>query len=191
MSEKIAKNIKIISLILSVLVFLLLLTFFFVTKNLLNKKNYLAPKNFKECLVGQNIIREIYPRQCVDKRGQIFTEDIGNELQKKDLIQIINPRPNSQVGSPLNISGQARGNWFFEASFPIILIDENNNILASGIATAEEDWMTEDFVSFKAQLNFSVSTPTAAFLILKKDNPSGLAANDDYLRIPVDILPMK
>ncbi|HPA25400.1 MAG TPA: Gmad2 immunoglobulin-like domain-containing protein [bacterium] len=188
MNEKSRKIFKLIKIILILIIIFLLIKIVFLDKKFL-VDNTVQPKNFKECLAGNNIIREIYPRQCVDKSGQIFTEDIGNELEKSDLIQIASPRPNAEVSSPLNISGQARGNWFFEASFPVSLVDENNNILASGLATAEGDWMTEDFVPFQAELNFSLKTAsTTGYLLLKKDNPSGLKQNDDFLKLPVILI---
>jgi hypothetical protein len=140
--------------------------------------------NFQECADAGNAIMESYPRQC--RAGEHnFTEDIGNELEKNDLIRVDSPRPNQTVESPLLITGQARGNWFFEASFPVKLLDENGSELDAAIATAKEDWMTEDFVPFFVKLEFTVPKGKTGSLILKKDNPSGLPENDDELRIPV------
>jgi hypothetical protein len=140
--------------------------------------------NFQECAAAGNAIMESYPRQC--RAGeQSFTEDIGNELEKMDLIKINSPRPNELVKSPLEITGQARGNWFFEASFPVKLLDENGSDLGAGIAQAKGEWMTEDFVPFSAKLEFAMPKGKTGSLILKKDNPSGLPENDDELRVPV------
>ena len=140
--------------------------------------------NFEECQLAGYPVMESYPRQC-NADGKTFTEDIGNELEKSNLITIQNPRPNTKVSNPLEIRGTARGYWFFEASFPIILVDENGKELATTIATAEGEWMTEEFVPFKATLEFELPTTATGELILKKDNPSGLPENDDALRIPV------
>jgi len=52
---------------------------------------------------------ESYPRQCKTPDGKTFTEDIGNEVEKLDLIKINNPRPNQIIESPLFIKGEARG----------------------------------------------------------------------------------
>lgn len=130
---------------------------------------------------------ESYPRQC-RYNNQTFVEDIGNELEKSDLIRIDFPRPNEIISSPLIIKGEARGAWFFEASFPIFLTDWDGKIIAQGIATTKSNWMTEDFVPFEATLDFSVDKnaySNKGSLILKKDNPSGLPENDDALEIPV------
>ena len=128
---------------------------------------------------------ESYPRQCQTPEGQSFTEDIGNELEKQDLIRIDSPRPNQIITSPLTITGQARGYWFFEASFPVKLLDQEGNIIATAIASAQEEWMTEDFVPFSAELEFITPSSDRGDLILEKDNPSGLLEHADELRVPV------
>jgi hypothetical protein len=151
--------------------------------------------SFEDCVNAGYPILEIYPEQCKAPDGKTFTEDIGNELDKLDLIQVDYPRPNQIVFSPLEIHGKARGNWYFEASFPIKLIGLDGKIISSGIATSQSDpsyengagWMTEEFVPFTAKLEFSISTSTNAKIILEKDNPSGLSENADQLTIPVKL----
>ncbi|MFH2136829.1 MAG: Gmad2 immunoglobulin-like domain-containing protein [Patescibacteria group bacterium] len=142
--------------------------------------------NFEECVVAGNPVMESYPRQC-RANGQNFTEYIGNELEKTDLIKIDSPRPNAIVTSPLEISGQARGTWYFEASFPVKLLDANGNEipLSPPYIMTTEEWMTEDFVPFKATLEFEAPTTDTGTLVLEKDNPSGLPENDDSLIVPV------
>ncbi len=141
--------------------------------------------NFEECVSAGYPVLESYPRQCKTPEGKTFTEDIGNELEKSDLIKVNTPRPNQAIQSPIVIEGEARGLWFFEASFPVKLLDENGNLIATTIAQAQSDWMTEDFVSFEAELHFELPVTEKGTLILEKDNPSGLPENADELRIPV------
>lgn len=141
--------------------------------------------NFEECQAKGYPILESYPRQCKTSNGKTFTEDIGNELEKSDLIRISSPRPNESIKSPLLIRGEARGFWFFEATFPIKLVDEKGNIIVQHYVQAQGEWMTEDFVPFEAELKFVVSKAQKGTLILEKDNPSGLPENADELRIPV------
>jgi hypothetical protein len=109
-----------------------------------------------------------------------------------DLIRLDEPQPNETVSSPLTITGEARGTWFFEASFPVVLTNWDGLIIAEGVATAEGDWMTEDFVPFSAELEFDspYSSGDPDFmqngsLILQKDNPSGLPENDNALEIRI------
>jgi hypothetical protein len=100
-------------------------------------------------------------------------------------IHITAPHMNAKVQSPLVVTGQARGSWYFEASFPIRLLDGNGNVIANAPAEAQGNWMTEDFVPFSATLPFvTPSTPTGT-LILEKDNPSGDAAHSAQITIPV------
>ncbi|MFA6304391.1 MAG: Gmad2 immunoglobulin-like domain-containing protein [Patescibacteria group bacterium] len=111
---------------------------------------------------------------------------IGNVAAKADLVKVDFPLVNQVVSSPLTVSGQARGVWFFEASFPVQLIDVDGQIIASGIAQAKGDWMTQEFVPFEAKLSFTPPPQsTKGLLILKKDNPSGLPEHDDFLEMPV------
>ncbi len=115
----------------------------------------------------------------------------GMGQEKSNLIRLSEPRPNALVQSPLEIRGEARGYWFFEASFPVRLIDENGKELGTGIAQALSDWMTEDFVPFESKIEFQSPTTEKGILILEKDNPSGLPENADELRIPVRFIPVE
>jgi hypothetical protein len=104
-----------------------------------------------------------------------------------DLIQVTTPVANDIIdpSKPLTISGRARGDWYFEASFPVKLVDANGNILSQSSIQTSENWMTEDFVPFEKQLQFSKPTTLTGELILHNDNPSGLSSNDRELRIPL------
>jgi hypothetical protein len=106
------------------------------------------------------------------------------------VIRLESPQPNEVVDAPLTIRGLARGNWFFEASFPVSLTNWDGLIIAEGIATARGEWMTTDYVPFEAVLEFDRPLDIGDFsrrgsLILQKDNPSGLPENDDALEITI------
>ncbi|MDP3995669.1 MAG: Gmad2 immunoglobulin-like domain-containing protein [bacterium] len=141
--------------------------------------------SFEECVAAGYPVMESYPRQCRIPDGENFIEDIGNILEKEDLIRVDTPRPNDTISSPLIIEGEARGYWFFEADFPIKLLDGNGDLVVLAIAHAKSEWMTEDFVPFEAVLEFEVTDAEKGTLVLEKDNPSGLPENADELRIPV------
>ena len=102
------------------------------------------------------------------------------------LISVTTPTQESIVQSPLNVSGIARGSWYFEGSFPITLQDADGKMIATGIATSTGEWMTEDFVPFTATLTWASTTTKTGSLILKRDNPSGLPENDRSISIPVN-----
>jgi len=113
-------------------------------------------------------------------------DNTDNGGDKSDLIELYSPKAGQIISSPLMIYGQARGTWFFEGDFPVVLTDWDGLIIAQGYATAQDDWMTEEFVPFTAELEFT--TPELynnGALILQKDNPSGLPENDDALEIAV------
>lgn len=107
------------------------------------------------------------------------------EISPSGLIKVTSPRANQTVQSPLTIKGEAKGFWFFEASFPVKILDEGGNVLGQGIAQAKSDWMTEDFVPFEAIIDFEAPATEKGFLVLRKDNPSGLPEHDEEFRIPI------
>lgn len=100
-------------------------------------------------------------------------------------ITVEHPLPNAEVRSPLQVKGKARGTWFFEGSFPVILYDANRVPLAQGSAMAQGNWMTEEFVPFSLTLSFTIPQSRTGTLVLEKDNPSGLQQNADSVIIPV------
>jgi hypothetical protein len=107
---------------------------------------------------------------------------------KAKYIKVAKPLPNQTISSPVIIEGEAVGNWFFEASFPIAVVDWDGKIIGEGHAEAIGDWMTTKFVPFTATVTFTVDDTAYSnrgTLILKKDNPSGLSEHDDALEIPV------
>lgn len=115
-------------------------------------------------------------------------QEENNNPENSD-IRVFLPKPEELVKSPLQVSGEARGTWFFEASFPIKIIDEAGNVLGTSYVQAESDWMTENFVPFKGEINYLLKTRTNGFLVLAKDNPSGLQENDKEIRIPIILDP--
>jgi hypothetical protein len=104
---------------------------------------------------------------------------------KSDLIRVTTPKPGDLVTSPIAITGEARGTWYFEASFPVKLLDADGNEVAAFHAQALGDWMTTDFVPFSASLPFVTPKTATGTLVLQKDNPSGLPEHDDQITIPV------
>jgi len=101
-------------------------------------------------------------------------------------IYLDSPLPGAIVDSPLKIQGHARGNWFFEGDFPVVLTDSQGAVIAERFATAKGNWMTEKFVRFEGIIEFNKPRiGDSGTLILKKDNPTGLPQHDDALEIPV------
>ncbi len=108
-------------------------------------------------------------------------ENVNNTLSSPVVVEY--PIENSLITSPVSISGQARGWWFFEASFPITLKDSNNVTLGQGIAQAQGDWMTENYVPFSSIISYTTPATPTGKLILHRDNPSGEPQNDDQFEV--------
>ena len=109
----------------------------------------------------------------------------GKDAQKANLIKVDSPIPNQLVKSPLTLKGEARGAWYFEADFPVYLYDANEALVAQGIALAQGEWMTEDFVPFSTTLTFENPETEQGTLVLEKSNPSGLPEQADEIIIPI------
>lgn len=150
-----------------------------------------AITTFAECAAKYPVL-ESYPEQCNTPDGQHFvnTPQLGD---LRGMIVIDSPKADDYVTSPLTVTGRARGNWYFEASFPVKLFDDTGKLLVQAPAqaqvnpddTAGAGWMTTEFVPYTVTLAFDHPATVSGVLILYKDNPSGLPENDKELRIPV------
>lgn len=149
----------------------------------------MAITNFEECVAAGHPVQESYPARCSVPGGETFIQDIGNEFEKSDLIRSDAPRPGARLtsGGTLEISGEARGYWFFEGDFPFEIQDPSGKVLMTHYATAESEWMTEEFVPFHAEIVLETDYTGPATLVLKRNNPSDLRENDDELLVPVII----
>lgn len=141
--------------------------------------------------------------------GLIFTQKfwvnhvvnfILNQDQKRetaptvfyDLIKIEKPKEGQTISSPFVAEGEARGQWYFEATFPIILVDWDGRIIAESYAEAQGEWMTENFVPYSGVINFESPYKKGdpdfmkrGAVIFQKSNPSGLPQNDAAAEIPI------
>jgi hypothetical protein len=116
-----------------------------------------------------------------------------NNPEVPTMISVTYPRSGDVIISPITLTGEARGNWYFEASFPIVIVDWDGRIIGQGHAEAQSDWMTTDFVPFKATISFerpeindsNESYARRGAVIFKNDNPSGDPSRDMAVEIPV------
>ncbi len=99
---------------------------------------------------------------------------------------VFSPKENEAVTSPIKILGKAKGSYFFEAVFPINLVDSSGNVISTNHAQAIGDWMVPGFVNFSSEITYDNATNTGrAMLVFKNDNPSGDSARDKYFYVPV------
>lgn len=96
------------------------------------------------------------------------------------------PEPNSKVSSPLQVKGTIPPGWMFEGIFPVKLLDSDRNLITQvqGRETTPGSWSSGQPIEFSANLTFSTGAKSG-FLILEKDNPSGLPENVDSFEIRV------
>ncbi|MDE2037853.1 MAG: hypothetical protein KGI69_01345 [Patescibacteria group bacterium] len=100
------------------------------------------------------------------------------------------PRPGDKVSSPLSFSGEAPGSWYFEAVFPVTVVDWDGRIIGEGQAHAQSDWIATGTVPFSGTADFTVPADTGpqsarGAVIFKNDNPSGDPSRDASVEIPV------
>lgn len=101
-------------------------------------------------------------------------------------ISVLSPTPKATITSPVKITGSALGTYYFEASFPIDILDENGDTVGQGHAEAQGDWMTEESVPFIATVTFtSPGRGKSGTIRLKNDNPSGEPERDLYFDLPI------
>lgn len=98
------------------------------------------------------------------------------------------PASGARVTSPLVVEGVAPGDWYFEAQFVAQLRDAGGAVLAEAPARAQEDWMTEAPVPYRAEFSFSVSQDTPATIVLQEDMPAD-SANPREITVPVVLVP--
>lgn len=150
--------------------------------NIIERKDEIIVNSFDSCVLANYPIQESYPRRCTLPDGTVFTEEVG-EIEYDIILKT--PRPNSALNSPVEITGEAVGTWFFEASFTADLVDPEGEVIATTILAAEGEWMTEELVPFEGELEFDNALDGEGELILKSANPSGLPENQKIFSIPV------
>ncbi len=104
---------------------------------------------------------------------------------KGDLIRVTSLRNNQVIDGALTITGEARGQWYFEGSFPVRIEDANGKVLGQVPAEAQGEWTTPNYVPFSLRLIFDKPQTSTGTIIFQKSNPSGLSENDDELRVPI------
>ena len=139
---------KLNSVLLLILIILMVVVLWFMFQN---KETYL-PKSIKDNN-NENVIRVI-------------------EGNKDDLLSL-SILPNAQVSGMLNLSGEVKGAYFFEANILVNILDNSKNLLKSGNGQAVTDWMTVLPVSFTANLDFTGLPLGPAYLEIQNDDPSG------------------
>lgn len=100
-------------------------------------------------------------------------------------ISLKNLTDNQPIANGLVVEGEVKGNWFFEASFPVEIYDANDQKLATVLAGTKENWMTSENISFFVRLEFPKPATERGYVVFKRDNPSGLPVHDREFKVQV------
>jgi glucose/arabinose dehydrogenase len=122
----------------------------------------------------------IYELRYVGER-----ESAGDDTEELPYINNVS----TITAATTELTGYALGTWYFEADFPIEVLDSNNVVVDTLIATALSDWMTTSSVPFSVPFQASLYSGQTISFILKKDNPSGLPEFDASVTIPNIYIP--
>jgi hypothetical protein len=102
-------------------------------------------------------------------------------------ITVYAPQPRAELTRSFTITGNARGPWYFEASFPVSILGADGSPILQTHATAQSEWMTTEFVPFSVDITVPTSYTGPATIVLSKDNPSGLPEHDASVSFSVVI----
>lgn len=189
-------------IIFAVLVVLLASWFVFMSRNMNNDvptpvaTSTPTVLSFEDCLAAGYPVMESNPRQCRTPDGRTYAEE-PDEADRETMITYKNasannivaetPWPGAVTGKTFTVKGEARGPWYFEASFPIRVVGTNGTLIATAIAQAQGEWMTEDFVPFEAVVTVPPNFMGEAFLVFERDNASGLPEHEASMQFPITI----
>lgn len=157
--------------------------------------------SFEECAARGYPVMTSYPARCV-ANGKEFVEAIDDPSKVKpptgstagdefdalsSTLRLKTPHATDVVKSPLFVEGEA-GGWYFEGEFPVRLLDASGNEITWGSAIAQGDWMTTDFVPFRATLIFTAPASATGTLVFEASNPRGNGSSQT-VQIPVKFGP--
>lgn len=113
--------------------------------------------------------------------------DLESEKGTKLTLNGINQGDSVEMGTVL--TGSIVGNWYFEAEFPVRVLNSNMEIVDTLVARAQDDWMTDEMVPFELELDFDLTEVSEITLRFEKSNPSDLEENADHIDFNIVVEP--
>lgn len=101
------------------------------------------------------------------------------------LIHVYNLKPNETIQCGVKIKREVNGMWYFEGNFPNELVDGDSVTIAEGVVSADGRWMTEKFVPYSANIEFSTGKKSG-YIVFRRNNASGLPRHDRMFYLPVN-----
>ncbi len=117
-------------------------------------------------------------------------EEEQKQSEQQGDVVVFSPIKNQAVSSPVKISGKAKGTWFFEASFPVSVLDQDGTVLGIAPMQAKGEWMTEDYVPFEGEVTFTQPKAMTGFLLFENDNPSDMPEFHKEYRLEINFNPL-
>jgi hypothetical protein len=112
----------------------------------------------------------------------------NNPPVAEKMITVTSPKAGNSVDATngFTVTGQAVGNWYFEATAPVIVYGKSGNVLERSYITAQGEWMTTDFVPFKGTIQpFLTKGETEGYIEFQNSNPSDTEGFRRSLRVNV------
>lgn len=88
------------------------------------------------------------------------------------------------ISRPITFTGNVPAGWAFEASFPVRIVDANGNVLGQNPARVP-NWMSGTTAWYTVTVMYAKPSTSSGFIVLVRDDPSGLEQNADEVKIPV------
>ena len=130
--------------------------------------------NKADRILIQHILSTLYFSDSKERRRPVL-----------EFIQVDDLTANDTIYSPATIKGYARGIWFSEGRFTVILKDKNHKTISQSPAFAIEEWQTTGLVPFETKIAFDPSHSGQGYLLFHKEYPSGKAADERAYLLPV------
>lgn len=148
----------------------------------------ITPHTMKVTVEHGEVVKAVTDGKYDEIEAQMLTSGgNSNTSSTHSDITLSNVSDGDTINRATSITGEAKGPWYFEGDFPVIAKDSSGQTIDTFIATAQGDWMTSDFVEFKADIDLSNYAENTVTLVFQKDNPSSKPQLDDSYSIQVNL----
>ena len=136
------------------------------------------------CVAVSAVAWVVLTRSHLDARSTEYRAEWNNG-KTVEIVTVDEPVPGGRITSPLVARGKVAGSWYFEADFPIEVLDERRRVVGQGHGTAQGEWMTEKSVPFTASVRFTAPASDRGYVVLHRANPSDEREHDASVEIPI------
>ncbi len=123
-----------------------------------------------------------------DTQGDTTNNNSNTPPPANQMITITSPKEGDTVDATngFTVTGQAKGNWYFEATAPIAIYAKNGIKLTETYISAQGEWMTTNFVPFSGTISpFLTNGATEGYIEFSNSNPSDNEGFRRSLRVNV------